>query len=508
MTLIPAVEFRGVTKRFSGILANDRVGFAVAKGEIHAVVGENGAGKTTLMNLLSGLCQAEEGEIWLQGSPAWFAGPQDAIHMGIGMVHQHFMLVDRFSVLQNIILSCENSHSWINWDQARIRIESVCKEFGLALALDQNVGDLPVGLRQRVEIAKILYSGGDILIFDEPTAVLTPTETEELLSLLRSIRAQGKTILYVSHKLTEVLAIADRITVLRQGRLVGTVESSAVTRDELVEMMIGRALYPTRARQRYKSGSLSLELQDVCCRNERKVDALQGLSLQVRAGEMYGVAGVNGNGQQELAGVVAGARAVTFGLVKVDGVDISGNDATAVRRLGVALIPEDRDRQGLIADMSVWENMILGQQRQLRFGRPWFLFEKDCQRYVAEKIREYGIRLATVLQPARSLSGGNRQKVVLARELSVQPKVLVAFQPVRGLDVGAAELVYERLRLACDAGVAVLLISSDLEEILTMADRVGILYNGRIVCEFVPGELTLDEIGRYMLTGRQSEAFA
>jgi len=254
VTLIPAVEFRGVTKRFSGILANDRVGFAVAKGEIHAVVGENGAGKTTLMNLLSGLCRAEEGEIWLQGSPVRFAGPQDAIHMGIGMVHQHFMLVDRFSVLQNIILSCESSHSWINWDQARIRIESICKEFGLALALDQNVGDLPVGLRQRVEIAKILYSGGDILIFDEPTAVLTPTETEELLSLLRSMRAQGKTILYVSHKLTEVLAIADRITVLRQGRLVGTVESSAVTRDELVEMMIGRALYPTRARQRYKSG--------------------------------------------------------------------------------------------------------------------------------------------------------------------------------------------------------------------------------------------------------------
>jgi simple sugar transport system ATP-binding protein len=487
-------------------LANDGIGFSVERGAIHAVVGENGAGKTTLMNLLAGLHKPDAGQIRIQGQPVSFAGPQDAIRAGIGMVHQHFMLVDRFTVLQNIMLSCEKNYGWLDRAQARQKIATICRSLGLMLDLDCPVGDLPVGLRQRVEIVKLLYCGGDILIFDEPTAVLTPTETEDLLALLREMRAQGKTVLYVSHKLSEVLAIADRVTVLRQGRLVGTVEAATATRECLVEMMIGRAILVAPQARSQKIGPTLLELSEVCCQDGRRAKSLQGLSLQIRGGEIYGVVGVSGNGQQELTGVVTGAVAPSSGSVAVAGVNIAGDDAAAVRRRGVGLIPEDRDRQGLIGAMTVWENMLLGQLRRSEFSRGGILSEKNCQRHVAEQVKQYSIRLASIEQPVRSLSGGNRQKVILARELNLQPQVLVASQPVRGLDVGAAEMVYERLRAARSAGAAVLLISADLEEVLDLADRVGVLYRGRIVREFSPGELTPGEIGHYMLSGSKEAA--
>jgi simple sugar transport system ATP-binding protein len=503
---MPLIEFCGVSKTFGGAMANGGIGFAVGRGEIHAVVGENGAGKTTLMNLLAGLHKPDAGQIRIQGQPVRFAGPQDAIRAGIGMVHQHFMLVDRFTVLQNIMISCEKNFGWLKTTQARQKIATICRDLGLSLDLDCPVDALPVGLRQRVEIVKLLYRGGDILIFDEPTAVLTPAETEDLLALLRQMRAQGKTVMYVSHKLSEVLAIADRVTVLRQGRLIGTVEAAKATREELVEMMIGRAIFSAPQERSQKIGPTMLELSAVCCQDGRRAKTLQGLSLRICGGEIYGVVGVSGNGQQELTGVVTGAVAPVSGSVVIAGVDIAGEDAATVRRRGVGLIPEDRDRQGLIGTMAVWENMLLGQLRSPEFSPSGFLSEKNCQRHVTEQVRQYSIRLGSIGQPVRSLSGGNRQKVILARELNLQPKVLVASQPVRGLDVGAAEMVYERLRAARNAGAAVLLISADLEEVLELADRVGVLYRGRIVREFRPGELTPAEIGHYMLSGSKEVA--
>ncbi len=500
------VEFCGVGKRFAGIAANEEISFTVNKGAVHAVVGENGAGKTTLMNLLAGLHRPDAGSILVRGEPVDFHGPQAAHHAGIGMVHKHFMLVERFTILQNILLSCEKSYGRLPQLQARQKVTAICQSLGLTLDLDAPVETLPVGLRQRVEIVKLLYRGGDILIFDEPTAVLTPGETADLLALLRSMQQQGKTILYVSHKLSEVLAIADTVSVLRQGRLVVTVGAAETTQEQLVEMMIGRSLAPSAERQLVTAGAVLLELTEVHCRDGRRAKALQGLSLQIRGGEIYGVVGVSGNGQQELAGVVTGAIAPTGGEVRMAGDDITGMSMPKVRSLGVGLIPEDRDRQGLIGTLSVWENLLLGQMRLPQFCRWGILSGAVCRSHVAEQVRRFGIRLASPDQPAQTLSGGNRQKVILARELGRQPRVLVASQPVRGLDIGAAEMVHERLLAARETGAAILLISADLDEVLELADRVGILSAGRIVREFRPGELTPVEIGHYMLGGRQAVA--
>lgn len=504
MQIAPVVEFRGVGKRFAGIAANENISFTVNKGAVHAVVGENGAGKTTLMNLLAGLHKPDAGNILVRGEPVDFHGPQAAHHAGIGMVHQHFMLVERFTILQNILLSCENSYGLLPQLQARQKLAVICQSLGLALDLDAPVETLPVGLRQRVEIVKLLYRGGDILIFDEPTAVLTPGETADLLELLRNMSRQGKTILYVSHKLSEVLAIADTVSVLRQGRLVGTVAAAETTQGKLVEMMIGHSLTPSAERQTVTAGPLLLELAGVHCRDGRRAKALQGMSLQIRGGEIYGVVGVSGNGQQELAGVVTGEIAPTSGEVRLAGDNIAGMSMPKVRSLGVGLIPEDRDRQGLVGALPVWENLLLGQLRLPQFCRRGILSGAACRNYVAEQVRRFGIRLASPDQPVRSLSGGNRQKVILARELGRQPRVLVASQPVRGLDIGAAEMVHAQLMAAREAGAAVLLISADLDEVLELADRVGILYAGRIVREFRPGELSPVEIGHCMLGGGQA----
>ena len=504
MQRMTIVEFRGVGKRFAGAAANEDISFTIQQGAVHAVVGENGAGKTTLMNLLAGLHRPDAGSILVRGEPVHFHGPQAAHRAGIGMVHQHFMLVERFSVLQNILLSCEKSYGMLPQTRARQKVATICKSLGLELDLDTAVESLPVGLRQRVEIVKLLYRGGDILIFDEPTAVLTPGETAELLALLRSMSRQGKTILYVSHKLSEVLAVADTVSVLRRGRLVGTVGAAETTQDQLVEMRLGRSLQPPAPRQAATAGPLLLELTEVRCRDERRAAVLRGVTLQIRGGEIYGVVGVSGNGQQELAGVVTGAVASSGGGIRLAGEELAGLSVPAVRSRGVGLIPEDRDRQGLVGVLSVWENLLLGQLRLPQFCRRGILSGAACRSYVSEQVRRFGIRLASIDQPVRSLSGGNRQKIILARELALQPRLLVASQPTRGLDIGAAEMVHERLLAARQAGAAVLLISADLDEVLALADRVGILYAGRIVREFKPGELTQAEIGHYMLGGGQA----
>lgn len=505
---IPIVEFQAVIKSFSGILANDGISLAVAKGEIHAIVGENGAGKTTLMNMLAGIYSPDDGEIRVKGRRVNFSGVQAAIHAGIGMVHQHFMLVDRFSVLQNIILGCEGSRSLLNFSQARLAVERICQSFGLGMALDREAGSLPVGLRQRLEIIKLLYRGGDILIFDEPTAVLTPAETEGLLDLLRTMREQGKTIIFVSHKLSEVLAIADRITVLRQGRQVATINAREVSRNQLVELMIGRSLHPAITREEATNPQTMMELRNVSCRDKRGAEGLRGLSLSLRSSEIYGIAGVAGNGQQELVAVLTGQTAVAAGEIWLEGTNLAGVDVNGFRNTGVRLIPEDRDRQGLIPTMTVWENLLLGQVRLPEFSRVWRLKVSQCLQFANEKVLEYDIRLHSVTQSTRSLSGGNRQKIVLARELSTKPKVLVASQPVRGLDVGAEQAVHDRLLTARNEGTSVVLISADLDEILTLSDRVGIMVNGEIVCEFQPGTMSVEEIGLYMLGGGQAVALA
>ena len=508
MSGVAAIEFRRVSKRFPGILANDRIALSVMPGEIHAIVGENGAGKSTLMMMLAGLNMPDEGEIAILGKLVKLSSPQVAIESGIGMVHQHFMLVECFTVLQNIILGCEKASILLPRQRAQEEISRICRQYGLSVDLDAEVAGLSVGVRQQVEILKLLFRGGDILILDEPTAVLTPSETVELLAMLKKLKNQGKTILYISHKLNEVLAIADKITVLRQGRVMGTVDAKNASMVQLVDMMIGRNLEPIKAKRKNEPGPVALTLSDVWCKDGHGRPLLRGVTLEVQSGEIYGVAGVAGNGQQELSEVISGLKPINQGDIFVCGTRVTGLSSESIRQRGVGMIPEDRERQGLISKMSVWENFLLGQLRKSLFSRPWRIFQQRCQAFSREKVLEYDIRLHSVLQSAGSLSGGNKQKIILARELSLQPKVLIASQPARGLDVGAEETVHANLLSVRDEGTAVLLISSDLEEILALSDRVGILFNGRIIREFSPGELTLSEIGHYMSGDMQGEQTA
>lgn len=497
----PIVEFRNVSKKFPGSLANDGISFSIIAGEVHAIVGENGAGKSTLMKLLAGLYLPDGGNIMIRGREGALTTPGQAILAGIGMVHQHFMLVECFTVLQNIMLGCEGSRCLLHISKVRVEVGRICSDYGMALDLDAEISSLSVGIRQQVEIIKLLYRGGDILIFDEPTAVLTPGEAEGLLVILRKLQAQGKTILYISHKISEVLRIANRITVLRQGRFVETVEAQLTSREQLAALMIGRNLNLVAGRRKIESGSCAMLMDNVYCRSRHGNLALRGISLGLKKGEIYGLAGVAGNGQQELAAVVTGRMPAEQGEVFLGQDSLRGKNAAEVHALGIGIIPEDRSRQGLIPDLSVWENFMLGQIRQKEYSRFWQIFLKRCQTFAAEKVSEFDIRVHSVDQSSRSLSGGNQQKIILAREMSAHPKVLIACQPVRGLDIGAEEFVHRRLQEARDSGMAVLLISSDLDEVRALSDRVGILYNGRIVKEFCPDELSLQEIGCYMLGG-------
>ena len=392
--------------------------------------------------------------------------------------------------------------------RARQEISRICEQYGLTVDLDAEIDELSVGVRQQVEIIKLLYRGGDILILDEPTAVLTPSETIELFTMMKELKKMGKTILYISHKLSEVLSVADKISVLRHGRVVGTVGAEETNMAQLVDMMIGRQLEPAQTKRKKDPGNVALTLSDVWCKDRQGRQHLRGVTLAVRSGEIYGVAGIAGNGQQELSAVVTGLKPITRGEVFVCGDRVTGLASETIRQKSVGLIPEDRERQGLIFKMSVWENFMLGQLRQPIFSQPWRIFQQRCRIFSQEKVREYDIRLHSVLQSSGSLSGGNRQKIILARELSMHPKVLIASQPVRGLDVGAEETVHRSLLSAREEGTAILLISSDLEEILALSDRVGILFNGRIVREFSPGELTISEIGHYMSGDTQGEQTA
>lgn len=498
-----AVKLESITKRFPGVLANDNIDLEVATGEIHAIVGENGAGKSTLVKILCGLYQPDDGNILVFGQEQLISSPARAIELKIGMVHQHFMLIPRFTVLENIVLGAERRKGiMLDAMSARREVADLCQLYNFALDLDTPVKQISVGQAQRVEILKVLYRGADILVLDEPTAVLAPQEVKELFHNLSRLKDKGKTIIFISHKLDEVLAIADRVTVLRKGQVVGTTATDSVSQDDLAQMMVGRPMVQDIDKQEGTFSDMVLSIEGLTIQETENRAALADLSLQVRSGEIYGIAGIEGNGQKELAEAVIGLRPFATGHIFITGHDIKGLSVADVRALGVAYISEDRHRQGLVLPMKVWENMILGLQRRQFYCRPRLLVSA-AQKFCRQKVEEYSISLSSIQQEAESLSGGNQQKVILARELSQQPKVIVAAQPTRGLDIGAAEFVHQELLAKRASGCAILFISADLDEVLSIADRVGVIYNGRIVAEFMPEEVTAEELGVYMLGGQK-----
>jgi ABC-type uncharacterized transport system ATPase subunit len=500
----PLLELEGIRKEFPGVVANDDVDFELRAGEVHALLGENGAGKSTLMNILYGLYHPDEGEIRLRGEPARISSPREAIDLGIGMVHQHFMLIPVMTVTENIVLGVEpNRGPLLNIDEARDRVRDISKRFGLAVNPDAKIESISVGQQQRVEILKALYRGADILILDEPTAVLTPQEADELFAILKSLQAEGKSIIFISHKLHEVLEIADRITVLRRGKTIETVPREGATEESLAKLMVGReVLLRVEKTAAAQPGETVLELDDLHVRDQRGLEAVRGVSLQVRAGEIVGIAGVDGNGQSELIDAIAGLRKAESGRVLVDGKDVTDEGCKECLDAGLGHIPEDRHRRGLILDFSLAENLALHDYDRPPGSRYGWLFPKRLVERAKGLLTEFDVRGGTPSTPAASLSGGNQQKVVLAREITRDPRVLVAAQPTRGLDVGAIEFVHRRLVDERDEGRAILLVSFELDEILSLSDRILVLYEGKIVGEYAP-DVSEEELGIAMTGGRR-----
>ena len=479
-----AVDMRGITKQFPGVLANDHVDFSVRAGEIHALVGENGAGKSTLMNILYGLIQPDAGEISINGKQVHITGPREAIAIGIGMVHQHFMLIPVFSVGENIMLGREPVAAYGFYDRARARklINDLTKRYGLALDPDARMGDLPVGLQQRAEIVKVLYRGADILILDEPTGVLTPQESKELFRVLRDLVKAGKTIIFISHKLNEVLEISDRITVMRRGKVVGHLVTKETNEEEIATMMVGRAVLLRVDKKPAKPGAVVMRVENVTANSDQGVPALRGVSFELRAGEILGIAGVEGNGQSELMEVLAGTRKTTDGHVLLGDRDITTYDARTERDAGVAFIPEDRRGAGLVLTFSIAENTILGRERSPRFSwREIVLKLVAIREWARRLVKEFDVRTPSIDVAVRNLSGGNQQKVIVAREIGSEPKVLLAAQPTRGVDIGAIEFIHRRIVQERDGGTAVLLVSAELDEVRSLSDRIAVMYEGRIV---------------------------
>jgi ABC-type uncharacterized transport system ATPase subunit len=495
----PAVEMRGIVKTFPGVVANDGIDLAVAKGEVHALLGENGAGKSTLMNVLFGLYHADAGEILVDGQPARFHGPRDAVAAGLGMVHQHFMLIPRFTVAENVILGSEGASTlYLDRDAANRRVAALSEGFGLRIDPRALVADLPVGVQQRVEILRALYQGARTLILDEPTALLTPQEIEDLYGVLRRLQAEGGTIVFITHKLREVAAVSDRVTVIRRGRTVGTRRTRDTTAAELAELMVGREVVLRVERPPAHPGEPLLVAEGLTATGARGEPALRGLNLTVRQGEIVGVCGVEGNGQAELVEVLAGLRRPDAGRVLLKGRDVTGADPNALRRAGLSYIPEDRHNRGLVLDFSLAENVLLGNVDQEPFSRGGRI-DREATREITQRLMErFDVRAPSPATPARSLSGGNQQKLIVARELHREPDALLAVQPTRGLDVGAIEFVHRRLVAERDQGRGVLLISFDLDEILDLSDRILVLFQGRIVGEFASGRVSRTELGLRM----------
>ncbi len=497
-----ALELRGITKRFPNVVANEGVDFELREAEVHALLGENGAGKSTLMNILYGLYQPDEGEILLGGSPVRFRSSADAIRRGIGMVHQHFMLIPVMTVAENVILHAEPTWGpFLDRAAAERRVAELSDEYSLHVDPEARVEDIGVGMQQRAEILKALYRNARILILDEPTAVLTPQEARELFRVLDGLKARGTSIIIITHKLDEVLEVADRITVLRRGRRVGTVASAGTTERQLAELMVGRDVLLAVDRPPAQAGDPVLRIRDLEVEDERGLPAVRGLSVDVRSGEILGVAGVDGNGQKELVEAIAGMRRARAGTIELDGRDITQASPRQTAAAGVGHIPEDRHRHGLILDFSLAENSGLHDYDRPPLSRFGWLDPRAMVARVRRFIEQYDVRGGNAQTRAGALSGGNQQKIVLAREIQSDPRLLLAAQPTRGLDVGAIEFVHRRLVEQRDAGRAVLLVSFELDEILNLADRIVVIYRGAIVLERRSGETNEQELGLAMTGG-------
>jgi general nucleoside transport system ATP-binding protein len=504
----PLLELKGITKRFPGVVANDHVDFELTSGEVHALLGENGAGKSTLMNILYGLYHPDEGEIRLRGKSVRIHSPREAIDLGIGMVHQHFMLIPVMTVAENIVLHAEpHTGPFIDIDEAEERVQEISKQFGLAVRPEARVESISVGMQQRVEILKALYRGAEILILDEPTAVLTPQEAQELFEILESLKAEGKSIIFISHKLNEVLEVAERITVLRRGKTIETVPRQGATEEGLARLMVGREVLLRVDKTPAEPKETLLEVDDLHVLDERGLETVRGVSFEVHGGEIVGLAGVDGNGQSELIDAITGLRKAQSGRILVAGKEVTSAAARECLDAGVGHIPEDRQIRGLVLDFSLAENLALHDYRHEPDSRWGWLFPRRMVARAKKLLMEFDVRGGGPQTLAASLSGGNQQKVVVAREVARNPRVLVAAQPTRGLDVGAIEFVHRRLVEERDENRAILLVSFELEEILSLSDRILVIYEGEIVAEFSP-DVSEEEIGIAMIGGGREKSAA
>ncbi|MBI3761735.1 MAG: ABC transporter ATP-binding protein [Chloroflexi bacterium] len=496
----PILELHGITKHFPGVLANDHIDLTLNQGEILALLGENGAGKSTLMNVLYGLYQPDQGEIVVRGKRITVHSPNDAIAAGVGMVHQHFMLVPVLTVTENVMLGVESLTAGVFLDRkaAAARIREISKQYGLQVDPEAYIKDLPVGLQQRVEIIKLLYRHADILILDEPTAVLTPQEADELFKVMRSLVAQGKSIIFITHKLREVLAVADRIDVLRLGKVVGEAGPKTATESLLASMMVGRQVELRVHKTVAKPGEAVLRVNDLRVLDDRENLMVDGVSFEVRAGEILGVAGVQGNGQTELVEALTGLRPTLAGRMFIDGHEVTRASPRRVVELGVAHIPEDRQSDGLVLSYPVADNLVLNTYYLPPFARGVVMQQPEIERAAAERVEQFDVRTPGIQTTAGSLSGGNQQKVIVARELSRPIKLLIAAQPTRGLDVGSIEYIHSRIIEKRAAGCAVLAVSTELDEILALSDRIAVMYRGRIVATVEARRATKEYLGLLM----------
>lgn len=495
------IEMLHITKEFPGIIANDDVTLQLKKGEIHALLGENGAGKSTLMSVLFGLYRPENGEIKKNGEKVEIKNPNDATALGIGMVHQHFKLVEIFSVLDNIILGAEpNKFGFLTKKEAREKVVALSEKYGLKVDPDAKIEDITVGMQQRVEILKMLYRDNEILIFDEPTAVLTPQEIDELMQIMRNLKAEGKSILFITHKLNEIMAVADRCTILRKGKCIGTVDIANTTKEELSEMMVGRSVKFAVDKAEAKPAETVLSVDNLCVKSKlHKKDAVHNVSFSVRAGEIVCIAGIDGNGQTELVYGLTGLDKVESGKILLCGKDITKESIRNRSLDGMSHIPEDRHKHGLVLDYSLEQNMVLQRYYEPEFQKFGFIRKKEVRKYSNELIDKFDVRSGQgAITKARSMSGGNQQKAIVAREMDRKHSLLIAVQPTRGLDVGAIEFIHQQIVKSRDEGTAVLLVSLELEEVMNLSDRILVMYEGEIVGELDPKKTTVQELGLYM----------
>ena len=498
------LELRGITKRFPGVVANDNVNLALNTGEVLSLIGENGAGKSTLMSVLYGMYKPDEGEILIDATPLVFASPADAIAAGIGMVHQHFMLVPVFTVAENVVLGVEPTGALgkLNIDEARRMVREISDKYNLDLDPDAVIEDLPVGVQQRVEIVKVLLRDAKVVVFDEPTAVLTPSEIIEFFEIVKTLVSAGRGVVFITHKLKEALNIADRIAVLRRGKVVGEVDPKTATESQIAEMMVGRPVQLTVDKNSAKAGDVVLKVTDLTVLDADGRTHVENVSFEVHAGEIVGIAGVQGNGQTELVEALTGLRKATSGVIALDGKDLTHSDPRERHQMGMAHIPEDRQRQGLVGGLSVAENLVLTRYHDEQFSHG-VIVDWEAANAIAETlITEYDIRTPNKETGVGTLSGGNQQKVIVARELSRDLRLTIAAQPTRGVDVGSIEYIHSRIVKERDAGTAVLIVSTELEEVMALSDRLLVMYRGKVVAELDPKKVTPMEVGLYMAGSR------